>query len=142
MGSRDKLAKVIADSRFPLFGFAVFLAGVAIGEAVDLVGMPHFALFIWTLAILPFAASFYRLRRRNRIIYGASELLIAVGFFYFLLMGMAFDAKPVTFELITDRMLKFLIAIYFMVRALDNIGEGLKESPSHAKWEAFFFGVG
>jgi hypothetical protein len=43
------------------------------------------AVLLWAIAILPFAVLFYRLRRRNRFIYGAFELIIAVGFFYVLL---------------------------------------------------------
>jgi hypothetical protein len=63
---------------------------------VDAIGWRHIALIIWSLAMLPIAFSFYRMCQRNRIWYGAFELTIALGFFYFLLVGMIDAAKPMT----------------------------------------------
>jgi hypothetical protein len=42
-----------------------------------------------------------------------------------------------TIELVTGRMLTLFAAIYFMVRALDNIGQGL--GPTYTeRWKRFF----
>ena len=99
----------------------------------------HTALAIWTLAVLPLAAALYRLRRRNRVWYGGFELTIAVGFFYFLLVGIDSGwPKPMSLELILNRMLTFFAAIYFMVRALDNIGEGLAASKFKQRRDTLF----
>ena len=140
MGVREQVRTRIAASRFPLVSFGAFIVVLGTGELADLAGLRHLALLVWTLAILPFAVSFYRLRRRNRLVYGVLELIIAIGFFYFLLVGMAFADKPMTLELLFSRMLTMFAGIYFMVRGLDSIGEGLKKSPWQAKWERFFFG--
>jgi hypothetical protein len=137
---KNRLGKAFVHLRFPLVSFAAFLVLLGVGELADLAGFGHSALFIWTLSILPFAASLYRVRRRNRLIYGAFELLIAVFFFYFLLVGMTSVAKPMTVELVANRMLTMFAAIYFIVRGFDSIGEGLKQFGCHTNWDTFFFG--
>lgn len=64
------------------------------------------------------------------------ELLIALTAFYFVLLGIIDVTKPMTMELVVGRTLIFFVAIYFMVRALDNFREGLN-SPLAARWDSF-----
>jgi uncharacterized protein with PQ loop repeat len=122
---------------FSLVCFGALLLLAAMGELAQLAGSRPIALAIWTLAVLPVTISLYRMRRRERIWYGCLEMAVAFGFFYFLLVG--FDSEvPISAQLITNRTLIMFAAIYFMVRALDNIGEGLPASKFKQHWEAIF----
>ena len=80
------------------------------------------------------------MRRRNRLSYGLTELASACGLFYVTLVSMA-NRTPTELSagLISIRSLTFIALIYFMVRALDNIGEGLKPYPIwEARWDKAF----
>ena len=101
-------------------------------------GMPHAALIIGTLAMLPIAVTFYRMRLRNRLWYGGFELAVALGFFYFLVANFYENEKPFALDLVTGRMLTTFAAIYFMVRALENIGVGLQGSKYENGWLTVF----
>jgi hypothetical protein len=102
-------------------------------------GVPHAALILATLAMLPVAVSFYRLRLRYRLWYGCFELAVALGFFYFLLVNFFASGRPFEFELVTGRSLALFAAIYFMIRALENIRAGLKpEWVLTKRWDAIF----
>lgn len=86
------------------------------------------AFFVWSLSALPIAALFYSVRRKNRVIYGLVELVAAVTALYFLFLR--FDIGELTVELITTRTVAIMAVVYVMVRALDNIGEGLRPGSS------------
>jgi hypothetical protein len=116
--------------------FLLLIAGWA-GLMFD---YPRIGLAICTAAVLPVAANLYRLRCKDKFTYGIFELVVAVGFFYFLSVGFyEKPAEPMTVQLITGRVLTFFAAIYFMVRALDNIGQGLDPARA-ARWKQFFEG--
>jgi hypothetical protein len=82
---------------------------------------------------------FYRMRSKTKLLYGILELLAAVGFFYFLLLGMQEKSVEKTIELIANRMLTIFAAVYFMVRAFDNIGQGLS-GQNAIRWKRIFEG--
>jgi hypothetical protein len=126
--------------RFPLVTFAMMMFAIGVGELLYLSGWRHAALAAWTLSMLPIALSLYRMRHRSRLWYGSLELLIALTAFYFVLLGIIEVAKPMTMELVVGRVLIFFVAIYFMVRALDNIREGLG-SRLAGRWDSFL-GIG
>jgi|SRR5579862_5191113 len=126
--------------RFPLMALAILMFAIGVGELLYLAGWRHAALTAWALSMLPIAFSLYRMRHRSRLWYGALELLISLTAFYFVLLGIIEVAKPMTMELVVGRMLIFFVAIYFMVRALDNIRQGLG-SPLAGRWDSFF-GIG
>jgi phosphate/sulfate permease len=101
-------------------------------------GMSHVALTIGTLATLPVAVTFYRMRLQSRLWYGCFELAVSLGFFYFLVANFYENEKPFGLDLITGRILTIFAAIYFMVRALENIGVGLQGSKYEKRWLAVF----
>lgn len=98
-------------------------------------------LFLWGLSTLPIACLLYWLRRSHRLYYGAFELLVAVGVLYFLLLGMVLgdQSKALSAALLVNRILTIFAVTYFMVRAIDNIGEGITQrTPLEARWNAIF----
>jgi hypothetical protein len=95
------------------------------------------ALF-WSLAATPFAVAFYRMRDINRGMYGAFELLIAFASLYVGIWRFASAPSPISFEHVATVWLFLWLAIYFMVRALDNIGVGLRGSKYEVLWQAVF----
>lgn len=86
------------------------------------------AFFVWSLSALPIAALFYSVRRKNRAIYGLVELVAAIAAIYFLFLR--FGAGELTVDLIAARTVAIMAVVYVMVRALDNIGEGLPRGSS------------
>ncbi|WP_316201402.1 MULTISPECIES: hypothetical protein [unclassified Bradyrhizobium] len=79
---------------------------------------------VWSLSAAPLAALFYSVRRQNRVIYGLVEMSAAIAALFFLFLR--FDPGELTIELIAARTVAILATVYVMVRALDNIGEGLQ----------------
>jgi hypothetical protein len=97
----------------------------------------NIAFFVWSLAALPLATLFYSVRRKNRAIYGLVEMVAAVALLYFLFLH--FGPSELTPELITGRTVAIMAVVYVMVRALDNIGEGLLPGSSLEKrWTRLF----
>jgi hypothetical protein len=95
------------------------------------------AFFVWSLSALPIAILFYSVRRKNRVIYGLAEMIAAIAVLYFLFLR--FGPGELTVELIAARTLAILAVVYIMVRALDNIGEGLRRgSPLETYWARLF----
>jgi hypothetical protein len=92
----------------------------------------------WTLAVFPFAVAFYRMRDVNRLIYGAFELLIALASLYVGIWRFASTPSPMSFDHVATVWLFLWVAIYFMVRALENIGVGLRGSKYKMRWDAVF----
>lgn len=93
--------------------------------------------FLWSLSALPIAALFYSVRRANRIVYGLIELGAAVAALFFLMARM--DPAELTAETITARGVAILAIVYVMVRALDNIGEGIQPgSGLEGYWSRVF----
>lgn len=140
MTLRTNMVVLWVQVRFPLVTFAIMMLAVGVGELLYFAGWRHAALAAWALSLLPIAFSLYRMRHRSRLWYGGLELLIALTAFYFILLGIIEAAKPMTMELVVGRMLIFFVAIYFMVRALDNIREGLGSSLA-GRWDNFL-GIG
>ncbi|WP_315806670.1 MULTISPECIES: hypothetical protein [unclassified Bradyrhizobium] len=117
---------------------ALMLALLIVGAAILSFGYPRLGIAFCTAGMVLTAVNLYRLRCRNKLIYGLFEMATAMAFFYFLALGLYEKPyEPMTVELITGRVLTFFAAIYFMVRALDNIGQGLR--GDHAdRWKQFF----
>lgn len=88
---------------------------------------PRGALFVLSLSAVPIAAMFYWVRRRHRLAYGITEMVMAVSGLYALMLAIVFkDASASSFlGQVSTRTISFMAAVYVMVRAFDNIGEGL-----------------
>lgn len=83
-------------------------------------------LVVLSISAVPLAGMFYWVRRRHRLSYGITEMLIAIAGLYVLMLGIVFKAEPEPYAgLIGARAITFMAAVYVMVRAFDNIGEGL-----------------
>jgi hypothetical protein len=124
--------------KFIIISTALMSALLALASTALYFGYTDTTFVLATAAILPVAANLFRLRCRSKVAYGSFELLVAIGFFYFLALGMYKEAyQPLSVELLVSRMLTFFAAIYFMVRALDNIGQGLTGARS-ARWKRLF----
>lgn len=86
--------------------------GVALGESVGF-------FFI--------GVAFYALRRFSRLIYGIIEFAVAiVGLLGYASKSMFGKDIEHGFDFFADKYLVAMAALYVLVRALDNIGEGLK----------------
>jgi hypothetical protein len=101
---------------------------------------------IMAFAVLPWSGFFYALRRLNRVLYGMIELLVTLGLGAVFFLGFAkreFREVPLSDWLaIVEALHSSLIiagAVYVGVRALDNIGEGLKPGTCRrAAWDKVF----
>jgi hypothetical protein len=95
------------------------------------------AFFVWSLSALPIAALFYSVRRKNRLVYGLVEVVAATAALFFLFLR--FGSSELTVEFIAGRTVAILAVVYVMVRALDNIGEGLPPgSLAEGYWTRLF----
>ena len=94
-----------------------------------------------SVATIPIGLVMYWVRRTFRLVYGLVELTVAIGVAYFVLRGFV-DKLPsdeTTMRLMTGRTVTLSAVVYFIVRALDNIGEGLKPGSRAAlHWNALF----
>jgi hypothetical protein len=137
------MKSVWLQTRFPLICFAFTLLFLWLGDVVDS-RFGNFALPVtiafWTISAIPLAVSFYRMRRKSRLAYGLIEFLVACGLLYSTMLAIVHHGPGVmTIETLTARSLTFFAMIYFMVRALDNIGEGLgSDWPIAKRWNATF----
>lgn len=109
---------------------------LALGAWLLVVGEDRTAFLSLTLAVLPIAIMFYRMRGRHRLVYGAFEFLISLGGFYFLLW------KLDSMDPFLARMLAMFVAIYFMVEALEDIGSGLTGTRLEGSWKRLFGNAG
>ncbi|HEX4409963.1 MAG TPA: hypothetical protein VH206_14420 [Xanthobacteraceae bacterium] len=92
----------------------------------------------WTLGLLPMAFLFYRLRSTSRLAYGIFELIVALASLYVGIWKFSHDILYFSAGQALVVWLAFWAAIYFMVRAIDNIGVGLKGSKYEGRWNALF----
>jgi hypothetical protein len=126
-------------TRFPIFCFLVAMLLALIGQILEvLFNTTWLTVLFWSLAATPFAVSFYRMRNINRVIYGGFESLIGFASLYVGIWKFVRAAYPMSFESLVTVSLLLWIAIYFMVRALDNIGVGLQGSKYEKRWQEFF----
>ncbi|WP_456817096.1 hypothetical protein [Bradyrhizobium sp. USDA 4520] len=71
------------------------------------------------------------------MIYGLVEMAAAIAALFFLFLR--FDSGELTVEFIAGRSVAILAVVYVTVRALDNIGEGLRPgSPMDDCWLHLF----
>lgn len=124
---------------FPIVCFVLTMALASTGALINQrYGALYVTLIFWALSAVPLAVSFYRLRRRNRLFYGVVEMIAACVIAYVTMLGIVHGntngPKHEVFVGIT-----LVALIYFMVRALDNIGEGIpKGSKCAQRWETVF----
>ena len=129
--------------RFPLIWFAFTLLFLWLGDVVNS-RFGNYALPVtlafWTISAIPLAVSFYRMRRKNRLAYGIVEFVAACALLYSTMLAIVHHNPTVMiFETLTARGLTFFAMIYFMVRALDNIGEGLRSDWAISdRWNTLF----
>jgi hypothetical protein len=92
------------------------------------------------LVTVGFGLIFYWLRSRCRLAYGAIELVVALAViiltFYPQSYALLYQKPPLVGSLLSQSA-GILAGIYVMVRALDNIHEGLGPRR-RAKWERAF----
>ncbi|UFZ06953.1 hypothetical protein LQG66_11885 [Bradyrhizobium ontarionense] len=126
--------------KFVSLSNALMFALLIVGAAILSFGYARLGITFCTAGTVLTAVNFYRLRCRNKLIYGLFEMATAMAFFYFLALGLYEKPyEPMRVELIVGRALTFFAAIYFMVRALDNIGQGLRGDRA-TRWKLFFEG--
>jgi hypothetical protein len=113
------------------------IAMLALFVLGSLVSDKRASFFIWSLSALPIAALFYSVRRKNRVVYGLVEMVAAIAALFFLFLR--FGPSELTVEFIASRTVAILAVVYVMVRALDNIGEGLRSgSRLEGYWTRLF----
>jgi hypothetical protein len=87
---------------------------------------------IWLFALIAIGALAYRLRVRHRLLYGFGEitvsiLLMIVAVYHIRPNDLLVSGSPLWQDLLRDFLL-YTVAIYLMVRGLDNIEMGLPSS--------------
>jgi hypothetical protein len=134
------MKSVWQQTKFPVLCFLTAMLLALIGEVVsEVFDATWLTVLFWSLAVTPFAITFYRLRGTNRLMYGVFELLVAFTSLYAGIWRLMRAAYPFSFEQFATVSLLLWVAIYFMVRALDNIGLGLKPGSNiYARWQMVF----
>ncbi|WP_441242532.1 hypothetical protein [Tardiphaga sp. 768_D3_N2_1] len=97
------------------------------------------SLFVLSLSAVPIAAMFYWVRRKHRLSYGITEMMMAIVGLYALMLAIVFKDAPADgyLSIISTRTISFIAAVYVMVRAFDNIGEGLPARFTRV-WDVVF----
>jgi hypothetical protein len=115
----------------------MWLFGSAIATKVGVV--------VFAISWLQLPVALYWLRRRYRLAYGVLELFVGIATVFgsswpLMTSGLPPDAKVSGFLAEYDlHTLAMGAAVYVCVRALDNVGEGLKGYPRGKKiWDEFF----
>jgi hypothetical protein len=109
------------------------------GQAAMYADSPHLAIVLWSFALLAIGFSFYRLRMRSRLWYGGFELLFAIVGSYFVFLNLYQNAGALTAEIVFSRMAVLFAAVYVMISALGNIGDGLHPTWRFTKiWNRLF----
>ena len=100
---------------------------------------PRLSLFVLSLSAVPIAAMLYWVRRKHRLSYGITEMMMAIAGLYALMLAIVFKDAPADgyLSLISERTISFMAAVYVMVRAFDNIGEGLPARFAQV-WDVVF----
>jgi hypothetical protein len=124
--------KIVLSGIIAMFGL------LGLGWWAVKVGAVYEGLAICTVAMFVLAIVLYRLRQRNRIWYGGFELLVSLLAFYVGLLTFYESSTPASLQLIVGRILIMFAAIYVMVRALDNIGTGLRGTKFEKRWIRLF----
>lgn len=138
------MLRLLKNLRVPLscFGTSLIMdaVAVAIDHALDLKAI-RTVLVVGCISMLPMAVMLYWLRCVHRLAYGVFEFVVAFGVMYFIVLGMVYGtpSSEITTQLITGRTLTLFAVVYFMVRAMDNIGEGLRPGTRlAARWNDLF----
>jgi hypothetical protein len=122
-----------------VFGFLLaYLVLVALGGFAGWGGAHNVALALWTLSLLVMSAMLYRLREMWRAWYGGMEFGVALVGFFLVLKSFYENLHGMADESILTRMAILFAAVYVMIRALDNIGTGLKGTKFEGRWKAIF----
>jgi hypothetical protein len=117
---------------------SVACALIALVGFCTITGMSLAGVIAATLAIFSIAVLLYRLRERKRLFYGLLELAVSIVGGFLVLQSFASNSHRIAEEPLITRMALLFAAIYVMIRALDNIGTGLKGSPAGEVWESAF----
>ena len=116
-----------------------FLVLILLGWLADSADYPTIAIAVWSVSLVAVSVMLYRLREQYRAWYGALEFVIALAGFSIVLKGLHENYRGSADAPLLARIGFLFAAIYVMVRALDNIGAGLKKgSKLQAKWNAIF----
>ncbi len=94
-----------------------------------------------TMGLCTFAVALYALRTWNRLLYGLAELAVAGATILGAAASSYFGKQGQGFDFVLGDALPIAAAVYVLVRALDNIGEGLKRKNGGkypAVWSKIF----
>jgi hypothetical protein len=132
------MTKMGEGMKFFITWFVPMFVLLAVGAVADGLNAPTVALLIWTMALCIISGLLYRAREQSRVVYGALEFVVALIGFFYLLRSLHDNFHGAGEAPIITRMGLMLAAIYVMVRALDNIGVGLKGTKLEGRWKAIF----
>jgi hypothetical protein len=117
---------------------SVTCALIALTGFCTIVGQSTAGVVVATFAVFSTAVLLYRLREKKRLFYGVLELVVSVISGFLVLQTFATNAHGVADQPLITRMALLFASVYVMIRALDNIGAGLKGTKSGEWWDAVF----
>lgn len=112
-----------------------------VGVALIRYSYERLGLLFWAFSMMSLAATLYSVRRADRRIYGVVECVFGFLFCFALLLVAKYGppAEEFTFQMLGARIVALMTGIYVVVRALDNVGEGLTPDAKWAqRWDAAF----
>lgn len=117
---------------------SVTCALIALTGFCSLTGQSAAGVVVATFAVFSIAVLLYRLREKRRLFYGVLELVVAIISGFLVLQSFAQNSHGVADQPLITRMALLLASVYVMIRALDNIGAGLKDTEAGQWWDSAF----
>lgn len=117
---------------------SVTCALIALAAFCRLAGQSTAGVIVSTFAVFSIAVLLYRLREKRRLFYGLLELVVSIVSGFLVLQSFSLNYHGIADQPLITRMALLLASVYVMIRALDNIGTGLKGTPAGERWEAAF----
>jgi hypothetical protein len=117
---------------------SVTCALIALTGFCSIAGQSTAGVIVATLAVFSIAVLLYRLREKKRLFYGLLELGVSIISGFLVLQSFAANSHGVADQPLITRMALLFASVYVMIRALDNIGVGLKGTEAGEWWESAF----
>jgi hypothetical protein len=117
---------------------SVTCALIALTGFCSIAGQSTASVITATFAVFSIAVLLYRLREKGRFFYGLLELAVSIIGGFLVLQSFAMNSHGVADQPLITRMALLFASVYVMIRALDNIGTGLKGTQAGEWWDSAF----
>jgi hypothetical protein len=114
---------------------SVTCALIALTGFCTIAGMSLAGVITATVAVFSIAVLLYRLREKKRLFYGLLELGVSIISGFLVLQTFASNSHGIAEQPLITRMALLFASVYVMIRALDNIGTGLRGTEAGEWWD-------